>query len=130
MHDGAGGGGGFSGGSGVTGGQHSGHTAGGHSGGAHSGGAHSGSGHSGGAHSGGGHGSSGAGGSDPSRQRAPYHDSMDPLGPMSMPKLVGRAADRARLGQRGAGLIAARIFVLSVFAIFIVFGILFVMHGN
>ena len=57
----------------------------------------------GGGHSGGGHGSSGAGGFDPSGQRAPYRDSMDPLGPMSMPKIVGRVADRAGRGQQGPG---------------------------
>jgi hypothetical protein len=120
MHDGGGGGGGFTGGSGLSGDHHSGHTAGGHSG----------SGHSGGGHSGGRHGSSGAGGFDPSGQRTPYRDSLDPLGPMSMPKIVGRAADRARRGQQGPSVIAARVFVISVFAIIIVFAILFIVHGN
>jgi hypothetical protein len=110
MHDGGGGGGGFTGGSGLTGDHHSGHTAGGHSG--------------------GGHGPSGAGGFGPSGQRAPYQDSLDPRGPMSMPKIVSRAADRARRGQQDPGIIAARIFVMSVFAIIIVFGILFIVHGN
>jgi hypothetical protein len=115
MHDGGGGGGGFTGGSGLSGDHHGGHTTGGHSG---------------SGHSGSGHGSSGAGGFDPSGQRAPYRDSLDPLGPMSMPKIVGRVVDRARRGQQGPSIIAARIFVMSVLALIIVFGILFIIHGN
>lgn len=111
MHDGGGGGGG----GGFTGDHHSGHTAGGHSG---------------SGHSGSGHGSSSAGGFDPSRQRAPYRDSLDPLGPMSMPKIVGRVADRARRGQQASGAVAARFFVISVLAIIIAFVVLLIVHGH
>lgn len=103
MHDGGGGG-------GFSGGHHGGQAAGGHSG--------------------GGHRSSGSGGFDPSRQRAPYQDSLDPLGPMSMPKIVGRLADRAGRGQQGGGAIAARIFVLSVLAIIIAFAVLLIAGGH
>ncbi len=120
MHDGGGGGGGFTGGSGFTGDQHSGHAASGHSGGVHSSGVHS----------GGGHGSSGAGGFDPSRQRDPYPDPLDPHGPMGMPKIVSRAAGRLGHGQQGGGNVAAVIFVLSVLAIIIAFGVVFIAGGH
>jgi hypothetical protein len=112
MHDGGGGG-------GFTGGHHDGQA-----------GAHSGGGHGGGGHSGSGHGSSGAGGFDPSRPRAPYQDSMDPKGPMGMPKIVGRVADRAWLGQQGSGIVAAGFFAMSVLAIIIAFGVFFIVGGH
>jgi hypothetical protein len=106
MHDGGGG---------FTGDHYSGHAAGGHSGGAHSGSGHS---------------SSHAGGFDPSKHPAPYQDSMDPLGPMSMPKILSRVADRAGRGQQGAGTVAALLFLLSVLAIIIAFAVLFIVHAN
>jgi hypothetical protein len=86
--------------------------------------------HDGGGHSGSGSRPSGAGGSDPSTRRDPHPDLLDPRGPMGMPKIVARAADRARRGQQGLGIVAARIFVLSVFAIIAAFAILFIIHGQ
>jgi hypothetical protein len=124
MHDGGGGGGGS------AGGHHGGPAAGGHSGSGHSGSGHSGGAHSRGGHSGGGRESSGAGVFGPSGQRAPSRDSLDPLGPMSMPKIVGRLAERAGRGQQGAGTFASWLFVISVLAIIIAFGVFFIAGGH
>jgi hypothetical protein len=55
---------------------------------------------------------------------------MDPQGPMGMPKIVGRVADRARLGQQGTGTVAAGFFVMSVLAIIIAFGVFFIAGGH
>jgi len=75
-------------------------------------------------------GPSGASGFDPSGQREPYPDPLDPRGPMGMPKIVSRMAGRAGLGQRGAGNLATAIFALSVLAIIIAFGIFFIVDGH
>jgi len=83
----------------------------------------------GGAHPGSGP-ASGAAGSDPSRQREPYQDVLDPRGPMGMPKIVSRAANRLGNGQRGGGNIAAGIYVLSVLVIIILLGIFFIAGGH
>ena len=95
------GGGGLPGGSGDAGDQQSGHPGGGPSGGIHSG-----------------------------RQRDPYQDPLDPRGPMGMPKIVSRAANRLGHGQRGGGNVAAAIYVLSVLAIIIALGIFFIAGGH
>ena len=71
----------------------------------------------------------GADRSDPSRRREPYQDLLDPRGPMGMPKIVSRAANSLGRGQRGEGNVAAGIFVLSVLAIIIGLGILFIVGG-
>ena len=55
---------------------------------------------------------------------------MDPLGPMSMPKIVGRVADRAGRGQQGPGTIVARIFVMAMFVIIIAFAVMIVVFGH
>ena len=101
MHDVGGCGGDLPGGSGVAGDQHSGQPGGGHSGGVHSG-----------------------------RQRDPYQDPLDPRGPMGMPKIVSRAANRLGHGPRGGGNVAAGIYVLSVLAIIIALGIFFIAGGH
>ena len=101
MHDDGGGGGGLPGGSGVAGDQHSGHPDGGHS-----------------------------GGIRPDRQREPYQDPLDPRGPMGMPKIVSRAANRLGHGQRGGGNVVAGIYVLSVLVIIILLGIFFIAGGH
>jgi hypothetical protein len=101
MHDVGGSGVDLPGGSGVARDQHSGQPGGGHSGGVHSG-----------------------------RQRDPYQDPLDPRGPMGMPKIVSRAANRLGHGQRGGGNVAAGIYVLSVLAIIIVLGIFFIAGGH
>jgi hypothetical protein len=101
MHDVGGCGGGQPGGSGVAGEQHSGQPDGGDSGGVHSG-----------------------------RPREPYQDPLDPRGPMGMPKIVSRAANRLGHGQRGGGDVAAGIYVLSVLAIIIALGIFFIAGGH
>ncbi len=49
---------------------------------------------------------------------------------MSMPKIVGRVADRARRGQQGSGTVAALFFVLSVLAIIIAFAVLLIAGGH
>jgi hypothetical protein len=49
---------------------------------------------------------------------------------MSMPKIVGRVADRAGRGRQGLGAVAARIFVMSVLAIIIAFAVLFIVLGH
>jgi hypothetical protein len=49
---------------------------------------------------------------------------------MSMPKIVSRIADRAGRGQQGSGTLAAWFFVMSVLAIIIAFGVLFIVHGH
>jgi hypothetical protein len=100
MHDGGGRSGGQPDGSGVAGDQHSGQPGGGHSGGVHSG-----------------------------RPRDPYQDPLDPRGPMGMPKIVSRAANRLGHGQWG-GDVAAGIYVLSVLAIIIALGIFFIAGGH
>jgi hypothetical protein len=45
---------------------------------------------------------------------------------MGMPKIVSRVANSLGRGQRGGGNVVAGIFVLSVLAIIIAFGILFI----
>jgi hypothetical protein len=87
-------------------------------------------GHAAGGHSGSGHGPSGAGGFDPGSQRAPSRDSMDPLGPMGMPKIVSRLAERAGRGPQGSGTFATGFFVVSVLAIIIALGVLFITSGH
>jgi hypothetical protein len=47
-----------------------------------------------------------------------------------MPKIVSRAAERMGRGQRGGGSFAAGIYVLSVLAIIIAFGIFFLAGGH
>lgn len=113
MHEDGDCGGGLPAGSGVAGGQH-----GGHRGGGHSGGVHPGSGPA-----------SGADRADPGGGRDPYQDSLDPRGPMGMPKIVSRAANRLGHGQRSGDNVAAGIFVLSVLAIIIALGIFFIVGG-
>jgi hypothetical protein len=103
-------GGGLPGGSGAAGDQQSGHPSGGHPGGAHPGSGPA----------------SGADRSDPSRRREPYQDLLDPRGPMGMPKIVSRAANSLGRGQHDGGNVAAGILVLSVLAIIIALGILFI----
>jgi hypothetical protein len=76
---------------------------------------------------------SGTGGAGPSRPREPYQDPLDPLdprGPMGMPKILSRAAERMGRGQWGGGNVAAGIYVLSVLAIIIAFGIFFLASGH
>jgi hypothetical protein len=101
MHDVGGCGGGQPGGSGIAGDQQSGQPGGGHSGGVHS-----------------------------SRPRDPYQDPLDPRGPMGMPKIVSRAANRLGHGQWGGGDVAAGIYALSVLAIIIALGIFFIAGGH
>jgi hypothetical protein len=65
----------------------------------------------------------GSGGSDP----------LDPRGPMGMPKIVSRAAERlgrGRRGRRGSGNVLVWIYVLSVLAIMIALGIVFIVGGH
>ena len=62
-------------------------------------------------------------------RREPYQDLLDPRGPMGMPKIVSRAANRLGRGQHDGGNVAAGIFVLSVLAIIIALGILFIVGG-
>ena len=69
------------------------------------------------------------GGVDPGRQRDPHQDSLDPRGPMGMPKIVSRAANRLGHGQRGGGDVATGIYLLSVLAIIIALGIFFIAGG-
>jgi len=68
-------------------------------------------------------------GGHPSRRREPYQDPLDPRGPMGMPKIVSRAANRLGRGQRGAGNVVTGIYVLSVLAIIIALGIFFIVGG-
>jgi hypothetical protein len=49
---------------------------------------------------------------------------------MGLPKIVSRAAERMGHGQRGAGNVAAGIYVLSVLAIIIAFAIFFLAAGH
>ena len=58
-----------------------------------------------------------------------HPDLLDPRGPMSMPKIVSRAANSLGRGQHDGGNVAAGIFVLSVLAIIIALGILFIVGG-
>ena len=53
-------------------------------------------------------------------------DPLDPRGPMGMPKIVSRAANRLGHGQRGGGNLVAGIYLLSVLAIIIALGIFFI----
>jgi len=69
---------------------------------------------------------SGADRSDASRRREPYQDVLDPHGPMGMPKIVSRAANRFGRGQHDGGNVVAGIFMLSVLAIIIALGIFFI----
>ena len=63
------------------------------------------------------------------RRREPNPDLLDPRGPMGMPKIVSRAANSLGRGQHDGGNVAAGIFVLSVLAMIIVLGILFIVGG-
>ena len=69
-------------------------------------------------------------GGHPGGQRAPYRDPLDPGGPMGMPKIVSRAANRLGHGQRGGGNVVAGIYLLSVLAIMIAFGIFLIIGGH
>ena len=71
-----------------------------------------------------------SGGVHSGRQRDPYQDPLDPRGPMGMPKIVSRAANRLGHGQRGGGNVAAGIYVLSVLAIIVALGIFFIAAGH
>jgi hypothetical protein len=73
---------------------------------------------------------SGVAGDQHSGQRGPYQDPLDPRGPMGMPKIVSRAANRLGHGERGGGNVAAGIYVLSVLAIIIALGIFFIVGGH
>ena len=100
-------------GSGVAGNRQSEHPGGGHSGGVQPGGVPA----------------SGAGRADPGERRDPYRDVLDPQGPMGMPKIVSRAANRLGHGPRGGGDLVAAIYALSVLAIIIALGIFFIVGG-
>jgi hypothetical protein len=63
-------------------------------------------------------------------QRDPRQDLLDPRGPMGMPKIVSRAANRLGRGQRGGGTIVTGIYLLSVLAIIIALGIFFIVGGH
>ena len=76
------------------------------------------------------HGGSGVAGDQHSGQRGPYQDPLDPRGPMGMPKIVSRAANRLGHGERGGGNLVAAIYLLSVLAIIIAFGIFFIVGGH
>ena len=84
----------------------------------------------GGSADGSGHGSSGAGGLEPGSPRAPYVDPLDPRGPMGMPKIVSRAAERLGRGPHASGNVAVWMYVLSVLAIMIAFGIFLIVGGH
>lgn len=58
-----------------------------------------------------------------------HKDLLDPRGPMGMPKIVSRAANRLGRGQWGGGNLATEIYVLSVLAIMIALGIFFIVGG-
>jgi hypothetical protein len=75
-------------------------------------------------------GGSHSGGVHPGRQRDPYQDPLDPRGPMGMPKIVSRAANRLGHGQQAGGNVAAGIYVLSVLVIIIALGIFFIVGGH
>lgn len=62
----------------------------------------------------------GGGGSDP----------LDPHGPMGMPKIVSRVAERLGHGPQGAGNVVVWMYLLSVLAIMIAFGIYFIVGGH
>lgn len=62
----------------------------------------------------------GGGGSDP----------MDPRGPMGMPKIVSRAAERLGRGRRGSGNVVAGIYLLSVLAIMIALGVVLIVGAH
>ena len=62
----------------------------------------------------------GGGGSDP----------LDPRGPMGMPKIVSRAAARLGRGRLGSGNVVVWIYVLSVLAIMIALGVVFIVGGH
>jgi hypothetical protein len=85
-------------------------------------------------HDGGGGGDGLPGGSgvagDQRSQRDPYQDPLDPHGPMGMPKIVSRAANRLGHGQGSGANVAAGLFVLSVLAIIIALGIFFIAGGH
>jgi len=49
---------------------------------------------------------------------------------MGMPKIVNRVADRLGHGKWDAGNVAAGIYLLSVLAIMIAFGIFFIVGGH
>ena len=67
---------------------------------------------------------------EPVRQRAPHVDSLDPRGPMGMPKIVSRVAERLGHGPQGAGNVMVWMYLLSVLAIMIAFGIFFIVGGH
>jgi hypothetical protein len=57
-------------------------------------------------------------------------DSLDPRGPMGMPKIVSRAASRLGRGQQGGANIVAGIYLLSVLAIVVALGIFCIVGGR
>lgn len=59
-----------------------------------------------------------------------HQDPLDPHGPMGMPKIVSRAANRLGHGQGGGADVAAGLFVLSVLAIIIALGVFFIVGGH
>jgi hypothetical protein len=70
-------------------------------------------------------GGSGAAGDEHGR-REPSPDLMDPRGSMGMPKIVSRAANALGRGPQGGGSVVLVVYVLSVLAIIIALGIIFV----
>jgi hypothetical protein len=64
------------------------------------------------------------------RRRDPDRDVLDPRGPMGMPKIVSRAANRLGHGPQGGANIVAGIYALSVLAIIIGLGIFFIVGGH
>jgi hypothetical protein len=71
------------------------------------------------------HESGGGGGSND-----PHADPLDPHGPMGMPKIVSRVAERLGHGPRAAGNVVVWMYLLSVLAIMIAFGIFFIVGGH
>ena len=67
---------------------------------------------------------------EPGRQRAPQVDPLDPHGPMGMPKIVGRVAERLGHAPQGAGNVMVWMYLLSVLAIMIAFGIYLIVGGH
>jgi hypothetical protein len=63
---------------------------------------------------------------DQHRRLEPDQDLMDPRGPMGTPKIVSRAANRLGRGPQGGGSVVLVVYVLSVLAIIIALGIIFI----
>jgi hypothetical protein len=70
-------------------------------------------------------GGSGAAGDEYGR-REPHQDLMDPRGPMGMPRIVSRVADRLGRGPQGGGSVVVVIYLVSVLAIIIALEIIFI----